>query len=167
MKTPPSQWPKLSETLTGPWSPFACQACGKSEAELLEGTADLERWEEFDEHDKPTGVYIAICSHCNEAKPNPRVKRTLIERHPRLYSRLPEHFNRPGQFHLCVDCTLRDGWECKHPNLKANGGPGLEVMVQKPNVYHVKASRKSHSGYYTSYHPARSCTGKSVSVGTK
>lgn len=117
MKNDPRNWPKLSETLTGPRGPGRCQDCGGS-------ADDIVAWIECDERDQPTRVVVLLCKECGER---------IVGPHPRLYHALPENKPVPGAMpHLCLDCEFRKGLTCTHPDLKANGGPGLNLAVVQP-----------------------------------
>lgn len=110
-------WPKLSETLAHPRRPDGCQSCGATSAELV-------RWEECDEWDRQTGVLVVLCLPCDKR---------LINPHPRLYRHVHRWQPWPGAMELCVACTHRDGLHCAHPDLRANGGPGLGITFPKPD----------------------------------
>lgn len=114
---PPRLWPKLSETLPHERKPNTCQACGEVDG-------DVKLWLEHDEADRPTRTLVVLCDSCSKA---------LIEPHPRLYHGLPSNKPVPGAMpHLCYDCKHRNGLDCRHPKLKANGGPGLNIAVAEP-----------------------------------
>lgn len=52
-----------------------------------------------------------------------------LDRHPRLYA---EVRGDPGTFPLlCGPCRHRDSLACRHPDLKATGGPGLSVTLDR------------------------------------
>lgn len=54
----------------------------------------------------------------------------VIGDHPRLYQEAPWGAAAPGAFMLlCSDCPSRANFQCLHPNLKKNGGAGLEVKM--------------------------------------
>ncbi len=145
-------WPRLSESLIGPKQPGACQSCGATNAQLIpsvdpggemspiavDDTAALharlrrvldddERgvhvWQECDDVDRPEPIAVLLCPPCSAR---------LIEPHPRLYYVLP--FNEPfaGTMGLCAPCRFRDDVRCTHPDLKANGGPGLIIQADTP-----------------------------------
>lgn len=154
-------WPKLSEDLHGPRNAWHCQKCGRSVEDLeasLVPNEHLTIWQEHDETDTPVDVYVALCSTCDQKGS----KKTLIERHARLYSPAPRHLNRPGLMHLCRECLHRAGWDCQHPDLKKNGGPGLEVIAAKPMVTFIDGSRggRRFGEVYQTYQPAKSCAGQ-------
>ncbi len=148
----PHPWPRLSESLTGPKQPGVCQSCGATNAQLLPSAdpggemspiaaddtaarhARLRRvldadergvhvWQECDDADRPEPIAVLLCPPCGTR---------LIEPHPRLYYVLP--FNEPfaGTMGLCVPCRFRAGVRCTHPDLKANGGPGLTIQTDTP-----------------------------------
>lgn len=79
---------------------------------------------ECDEWDRPIPGTEAIVLLGYEHR---ACERRLLD-HPRLYL---EERGEPGWFpKLCGPCMHRDGFACKHPDLKANGGPGLAVRIQ-------------------------------------
>jgi len=148
----PHPWPRLSESLTGPRQPDTCQSCGATNVQLvpsadpggemspiaaddtgalharLRRVLDAEErgvhvWQERDDADQPEPIAVLLCPPCSAR---------LIEPHPRLYYGLP--FNEPfaGTMGLCVPCRFRDGVRCTHPDLRANGGPGLIIQADTP-----------------------------------
>lgn len=94
-----------------------CNVCGQP-------SADLGLWVEHDTRDKPikgTGAYVYI------ARDHDACYKAMAD-HPRLYV---EIMGGPGHFAMCCGpCSNRDGWSCRHPDLKANGGPGLLVHLR-------------------------------------
>lgn len=138
-------WPKLSKQLDGPRHPGRCQGCG------TEGPG-LSRWREHDANDSPTPVVVVLCKRCEDER---------IEKHPRLYARLSENEPAPGSMGLCADCRHRDGTACAHPDLKANGGPGLMLTIPQPTRVHVCRSPRRLSGWLTIWpHEPRACAGR-------
>lgn len=111
-------WPKLSESLPHRRELGVCQGCGASAA-LGEA---VTLWLEHDERDRPTGTVISVCARCERQ----------ISPHPRLYDRLQTHQPVPGVMATCAGCRFADRLQCTHPDLKANGGPGLMVSVPPP-----------------------------------
>lgn len=118
---------RLTDNLKHPLTTFKrCQLCG------FEGTdiCEFRMWNECDDSDKAEpGNVIIVCRQkaCGD----------VIDKHPRLYRQVPWGAGGPGMFMLlCGDCEYRDGSKCRHPNLKANGGEGLEVKLSGP-VIHV------------------------------
>jgi hypothetical protein len=106
----------LSQLPTVGDDPIAvCNICG-SESE------QLALWREHDEYDKATKKLVFIGTTPAHAE-----CRKTMEKHPRLYAEEP---GMPGYFpQLCGPCVLRDGWRCRHRDLKANGGKGLKVQM--------------------------------------
>lgn len=93
-----------------------CQLCGFESDDICE----FYQWVEADEQDRPTDQLLITCrqSSCQ----------AVIDEHPRLYIAVPWGAGKPGQFMLlCGDCPNRSNSSCTHPDLKANGGEGLEV----------------------------------------
>lgn len=110
---PPKPWPRLTDRLL-PADLVHCQLCGKSKP--------LRVYEECDESDKREARFLVACTgaDCNRT----------IALHPRLYESVN---NRPGSItQLCASCAHRDGLACRHPSLKANGGPGLLITLASP-----------------------------------
>lgn len=122
MKTPPlteRKKPGLSETLGGPRHPNKCQSCA---------APDARRWREHDEWDKPLPVLVMLCETCTTQ---------LIKPHTRLYASIDTLEPWPGAMAICLDCKHRAGLECRHPDLKQNGGKGLMLSVPKPSRVHL------------------------------
>jgi hypothetical protein len=107
----------LSETLS--FLTYSC-ICGRPAEEL-------GLWREHDEHDLPTESFVFIGNdHAACLK--------LMKDHPRLYA---EEMGKPGMFPICGPCRHRRAHACRHPKLKANGGPGVLVQLRPlvpPNV---------------------------------
>jgi len=140
--------PRLSEDLPGPRHPQLCQACGAGPER------ELQRWMEHDEQDRPERVLVVLCPPC---------ARRIIEPHPRLYELLDVFRPWPGAMDLCCDCRHRDGLQCRHPDLKANGGPGLELKFPTPISGHIKRGKPYRSGFQTVWTgPVRECVGREV-----
>jgi len=96
-----------------------CQLCGHNSTDIC----DFWLWTECDEEDKPMpGTLLITCRQ--------EVCSQVIEKHERLYIQEPWSAAYPGAFILiCGDCPYRAGGSCTHPNLKANGGEGLQVWL--------------------------------------
>jgi hypothetical protein len=130
-----------------------CQLCGHASQDIVEFTM----WRECDDKDEPEpGSIIILCkgTACMKA----------LNDHPRLYVEVPWGRGGPGQFMLlCGDCPSRKGSSCQHPNLKANGGQGLEVKM-----HHGMAVQVCFSDGTGTRHgwpsPAVWCVGNSDSV---
>jgi len=103
--------PGLSATLPYERHPEICQSCGKRDRAW-------NRWEECDEFDRRSGIIVILCPACS---------RPLVEPHPRLYHLLEPGVPRPGVMALCGECEYHETLRCGHPDLKANGGPGLAI----------------------------------------
>ena len=120
-----SQWPKLSDTLHPVHKLSACQMCASP-------LASADRWMEHDDSDQPTGIVILLCEECADL---------IIEDHPRLYRNMHRHEPHPGSMPTCDLCRFRTGLNCLHPNLKGNGGPGLELKFPQPTVAFIDGER--------------------------
>ena len=149
MKT---EWPRLSQDLHQPARPDCCQHCG-----TCADPAELVRWQEYDRNDRPELIAVVLCEACSEV---------LIEKHPRLYGRIPTHAPWPGCMPVCVECRFREGLRCKHPDLKGNGGKGLVLVYTRPLVMHVDGTRKGRrAGWiHTEYRGPVSCRGGEASA---
>lgn len=120
-------WPKLSESLPYERNPGCCQACGST-------IAQVARWREYGDNDRPTSVIIVLCTICSD---------NLIEPHPRIYEELQPCEPDPGSMTICSDCIHRKHLCCQSPLLKANGGPGLRLQFPKPSVVLLDGQNKA------------------------
>lgn len=146
-KNIPKPWPRLTETLTGPKSPDACQACG---ANRSPGDLALTHWLECDDNDQKEPKLVVLCKPCADR---------LIEPHPRLYHQLSTHEPFPGGMELCLACKHRDGVRCTNPDAQINGGPGLKIKA--PGSYaHVCRTPRRLSGWAYLGGPATECSGR-------
>lgn len=95
----------------------ACNLCG------VPGPLDKNPQREHDEHDVPVegdGALVFLGE-----RPAHVLCHQLLEDHPRLYARVR---GNPGHLPvLCGPCVWRSGLGCRHPDLKSNGGRGLNV----------------------------------------
>lgn len=112
---------RLTDTVKHSLETFnRCQLCGYESTDICA----FRFWYECDEEDKvePYNVLV-ICRH------NKECTQTITD-HPRLYREVPWSAGNPGHFSLlCGECPSRDGTHCTHPNLKANGGEGLDLTI--------------------------------------
>lgn len=140
-------WPKLSETLPGQM-PGRCQQCDagpQAEAE------PLTYWQECDDDDRGTRVFIVLCQPCADR---------IIEPHPRLYRQQSDVMPMPGAMPVCLDCRYRERMDCVSPTAKFNGGPGLKYEPEG-NYIHLCRSPRSKSGWkYWAPGPVETCSGK-------
>jgi hypothetical protein len=100
-----------------------CQLCGRERETVL-----LTLWQQCDDHDKPEDRFLLTCRDgaCEKR----------INDHPRLYIEVSVQDGAPGRWRLiCDDCDHRQGFRCLHPDLRANGGPGLTVKHSGPTGY--------------------------------
>jgi hypothetical protein len=142
--------PRLSTDLPGERAPNVCQSCGAREK--------LSRWREHDERDRPENVFVVLCARC---------EKKLVEPHKRLYAQIQPNEPIPGTLDLCVPCAFRDGLRCTHPDLKANGGAGLFIKIEKPIVAHLCRSPRRLSGYMRIWtKPAETCRGRKETITT-
>lgn len=116
-------WPMLSKDLIHMRDPGVCQSCG-ARADL---GAELKRWREHDDQDRPTLTIVVLCDRCER----------IVAPHPRLYDPLDQHAPDPGSMPVCVDCRHRDGLRCLHPDATANGGPGVDLRYPTPHGAHI------------------------------
>jgi hypothetical protein len=173
--TPPTPWPRLSESLTGPKHPHVCQSCGREYPVRLQFTDPLQEldagrpqdiwgeiaqvldppkgvygWQEHGDTDSPEPIVVMLCTTCSDR---------LIVPHPRLYRQLAPNEPFPGVMELCLGCRFRTGVRCTHPALKANGGPGLKIEIGPPDVAMVHGVRGGQK-VILYRHPAKECAGR-------
>lgn len=126
---------------------LVCGICGQK-------AEQLDAWIEHDEFDRPLldGPEHLVFLGTDHAACNRQL--TL---HPRLYERVT---GRPGTFpRLCGPCVNRRGFDCAHPKLKANGGPGLLVQISDPLRGAIICGR---GGRQRVLKPAVSCEGRTM-----
>lgn len=149
---PGERFPRLSLELPGPRDPEHCQACGRA------GAIDdnLVRWGECDDQDGLAAAppIVVLCRSCSNR---------LIEPHPRLYHELERFRPVPGAMPLCVGCSYLEALRCKHPHLKANGGPGLQLTFPAPIEGFVCGRPHGRGGHFIDFTgPASKCAGRVV-----
>lgn len=139
-----------------PRHPDVCQSCGATTLE------ERNRWQECDEEDLPEPIVVVLCTSCSDR---------LIEKHPRLYHQLERNQPWPGAMPLFVECGFRCALRCSHPDLKANGGPGLRLKAP-PKLTGFWDGRggpkggKRVGGMFTHYTgPVASCAGRTLAEG--
>ena len=99
--------------------PSACNLCGLPPGD----PAEMQVFREHDEADRPIRGDAALVF---VARDHQKCQRA-VKAHPRLYAR---ETGGPGHFpQLCGPCAKRDGFECRDPRLRANGGDGLVVHL--------------------------------------
>jgi len=110
----------LSQHPRRPSDPLsACNLCGLPPGDQ----AEMQVFREHDEADRPIRGDAALVF---VARDHGRCRRA-VSAHPRLYAR---ETGQPGHFpQLCWSCAKRDGFACRDPRLKANGGGGLVVQL--------------------------------------
>jgi len=112
-----------------------CQLCGYESSDICE----FRMYQECDENDKPEPYNVLIVCRQNSC-------RKAIENSPTLYMEVPWGKGAPGHFMLlCGNCPFRKNTECSHPDLKLNGGNGLEVKMHNSPMVHVCFSNGSYS----------------------
>lgn len=126
-----------------------CEFC-KAEADDI---CHFRMWQKTDAEDRPIDDYLIACRDCD----------SRIEEDSALFIEVPWGSGGPGKFMLvCGDCPHRDKFSCKHPDLKANGGEGLQVnfsaMTPRFRVCGTGPDGKPFS--YVNQPPAISCVGK-------
>lgn len=147
-KPHPSTWSRLSDTLPACVSPHLCQNCQSSR--------DISVWIEHDTKDQPERKFVILCLSCSGA---------ILPAHPRLYSESPKNAPLPGLMALCFDCIHRNGSHCRCPDAKFNGGKGIEVVSEKPEVQAIAGSgakngRRFNRWDYAYSKPPRLCSGR-------
>lgn len=114
---------RLTNSLKFPLDTFKrCQLCGHTSRDICE----FRMWMECDDTDQPDleNIFI-LCTRKECTK--------IVDDHPRLYIQVPWSRGGPGKFMLlCGDCKFRKDKTCTHPDLKVNGGEGLEVKFSSP-----------------------------------
>lgn len=121
---------RLTEEAQYPLDRFdRCQFCGRVDADLC----TLRMWYECDEQDQPENPprVLVICRG-EEDYDEGRKCRARLDHHPRGYRPVPWLGGSPGHFlKLCGPCTFRSDASCTHPDLKINGGQGLDFGCHK------------------------------------
>ena len=128
-----------------------CQLCSHTSDDICA----FRMWYECDENDKtdPNNVIVT----CRQ-----KACMKTINDAPRLYIEVPWGFGGAGKFMLlCGDCKYRNEFSCKHPNLTANGGKGLEVKLAKTLDVRV-CFHDGTSATNLFPQPAVECAGKEV-----
>lgn len=111
----------------------------------------LALWRECDERDRPTDRVVFVDAYDDDHA----ACRKAIDKHPRLYR---EETGLPGRFPaLCGPCRHRRGDACTHPDLRANGGPGLNVSLHRLNA--IICGR---GGCHTPLKHAVDCRGRAI-----
>jgi len=149
-------WPRLTETLTGPRAYGWCSGCGVHRPNDMRLLPGLTLWQECDENDKPELRYLWLCIDCSNK---------LIEPHPRLYERLHSFTPVIGAMSMCTDCVHRKGLSCAHPEARINGGPGIEIQAGSSSRAFMDGTRNGkRTGWtVTMYHsPPVSCAGRTT-----
>jgi hypothetical protein len=145
MKKKPTAAVPLSKASMRPADPITiCNVCASS-------SDSLAVWREHDLRDQPIEGVDALVFI---GKDHPACIK-VMEAHPLLYA---EVRGDPGTFpRLCGNCELRRGVTCTHPDLKANGGPGLTVKLDNPLRGVIICGSR---GRLTVVNHALSCTGR-------
>jgi len=79
------KFPRLSLDLPGKKDGLSCQKCGS--------TAELKRWEECDDTDKPEGIFVTLCASCSDSIIGPHARLYMpIERRPSRELTLPDEW---------------------------------------------------------------------------
>lgn len=103
---------------------LCCTICGVAVDPL---DLPVSVWREHDERDEPSAGVDALV-FVGQGREHAACRKRLHD-HPRLYA---EVAGDPGYFpELCGACIHRKGLACKHPELRANGGPGLGVHLDR------------------------------------
>lgn len=101
-----------------------CIFCDRTSDDICE----FRMWQKTDKSDKPVDDYFIACT-----EPACRKK---IDDDPMLFIEVPWGRGGPGKFMLlCGDCPHRDGFNCRHPSLKSNGGAGLGVRFSSLPIF--------------------------------
>ena len=134
---------------------LVCTVCGAAvDPSDLPSTV----WREHDERDLPIAGNGALV-FLGPGKAHARCRKALDD-HPRLYA---EETGQPGAFPaLCGGCAHRSGDACRHPDAKANGGPGLVVRLGTPFAGLIICSRGG--GCHAPVANAVQCDGRAESL---
>lgn len=138
-------WPKLSETFPEQ-EPDLCNAC---RAQPIAGEG-LTYWQECDDNDLPTLVFVVLCQACADQ---------IIEPHPRLYRQKQANDIMPGAMPICGECIHRKGLGCQCPLAKANGGDGIDLKHSGQRV-HICRRPRHMSGWTWIGGEVVSCSGR-------
>jgi len=123
-----------------------CSFCGHTSSDICE----FRMWQRTDSQDKPIDAYIIVCQQA--------ACRKRIDDDPMLFIEVSWGGGGPGKFMLlCGNCPHRQEYACKHPNLKSNGGPGLEVKFSGFPIFNVMIC--GSGGCRTLDRPATYCAG--------
>jgi hypothetical protein len=143
-----STWPKLSEELPGR-DPCECQRC--------RATVRLTYWQECDNRDQPTRVFVVLCKGCADE---------IIEPHSRLYRDIDVNTPMPGAMPICADCRSRNGMTCLSPVAMFNGGPepGLQFEPKGQMVHVCRSPRREGGWQYFAEGPVTKCSGKEAAA---
>lgn len=119
-----------------------CHICGKEHPDICHFWLYLECDDEDRIPDDPKVLITCRDEKCLN----------VLNSHPRAYYGLPWGQGEPGHFMLmCGACKYRKGSKCTHPDLKANGGDGLEVYFTNlgfsATVCYGDGSSEHISGY--------------------
>lgn len=123
-----------------------CAFCDRAGEDICE----YRMWQKTDKDDRPIDDYFIACTS--------DACRKRIADDPMLFIEVPWGAGGPGKFMLiCGDCDHRDGFTCKHPDLKANGGNGLEVKFSSLPIFNSIIC--GPSGCRSTPAPAQWCAG--------
>ena len=147
---------RLTDEILAPPNKFnQCQLCGR-EGDIC----SFQMHQECSEDDKPEkDRYLIICREGN-------CYQRLLD-HERLYKHVPWGMGQAGALMLlCSDCPSRKNFSCAHPDLKANGGPGLLVNLANPlGILHMSWHGESPGPQWPT--PATACEGHPTKKPTK
>lgn len=124
----PDPMPRLSQDLPHCGELLRCWSCGGRAG--AEGVADLHRWQECDDQDRPEPIILVLCETCGDR---------IVEPHPRMYHPLRPYQPWPGAMSLCFDCIQRDGTRCRVAQ-------AVRIEQEAPIVAHVRYSRRQKNG---------------------
>ena len=128
---------------------LVCEFCNQVGTDICE----FRMWQKTDSQDQPIDSYIIVCQQASCRK--------RIDDDSMLFLEVSWGVGDgggPGRFMLlCGNCQHRENYICKHPDLKANGGLGLEIKFANYPIHNVMIC--GAGGCRTPDRPATYCAG--------
>jgi hypothetical protein len=111
----------------------------------------LQRWREHNGADNPENIIVTLCTPCGNK---------LIEKHPRLYSRVYPNTPEGGAMTICQGCKFLDNNKCTNPRAIRNGGEGVAVITPRPTRVHLNYGGKGGKWIESYPSPPKTCEGR-------